>query len=156
MKSALLTLACGVLALSACSHATIANTPIEDTKENRDVLQVLANYKLAVEAKDIDGLMSLISPTYMDVTIPGRAKETKDYEQLKTALKDQFARTKSIRLEVHPRDVKVEGNFAFVDYFYVVRYDPILPSGTTWRSETDDARLKLERQQGKWKIISGL
>ena len=148
--------ALAALALAACSHATIANTAIADNPENRDVLQVLSRYKQAVEAKDIDALLGLVSPEYLDVAIPGRAKEAKDYAGLQAALKEQFGRTKSIRLELHPRNVKIVGDKASVDYFYVVRYDPQLPSGTTWRSETDDARLKLLRRQGAWKIVSGL
>lgn len=148
--------ALSALLMTACSHATIANTPIEDNRENRSVLDVLSRYKQAVEAKDIDAIFLLVSPDYMDVAIPGRTRDTKDYAALKSALKDQFDRTRSIRLELHPRDVKVEGDKALVDYFYVVRYDPVLPSGTSWRSETDDARLKLQRQQGQWKIVSGL
>jgi len=144
------------LLLAACSHATIANTPIEDNKENRSVLDILSRYKQAVEAKDIDAILTLVSPDYMDVAMPGRARDAKDYAALKTALKEQFDRTRSIRLELHPRDVKVDGDKASVDYFYVVRYDPVLPSGTSWRSETDDARLKLQRTQGLWKIVSGL
>ena len=154
MKVALILSA--LLGLAACSHSTIANTPIEDNKQNRDLLEILSRYKLAVEAKDVDAILGMVSPDYLDVAIPGRAKEAKDYAALQAALKDQFSRTKTIRLEVHPRDVKVEGDKAVVDYFYVVRYDPQLPSGSTWRSETDDARLKLQRQQGAWKIVSGL
>ena len=143
-------------ALSACSHATIANTPISDTQDNREVLQILSRYKQAVEAKDVDAILGMVSPDYLDVSIPGKSKEAKDYSGLQAALKEQFGRTKSIRLELHPRAVKIEGEKASVDYFYVVRYDPQLPSGTSWRSETDDARLKLLRRQGAWKIVSGL
>jgi ketosteroid isomerase-like protein len=141
---------------AACSLATIANTPIPDTKENRDVLRLLALYKSAVEAKDVDGIMGLVSSDYLDVSIPGRAIATKDYTGLKAALSEQFDKTRSIKLELHPRHLHVQGDQALIDYFYVVRYDPVLPTGAQWRSETDDARLKLLRQGGQWKIVSGL
>jgi ketosteroid isomerase-like protein len=144
---------------AACSHGTIANTPIPDTADNRDVLSVLAKYKLAVEAKDVDGVMALVSPDYIDVTVPGRQVDARDYSTLKAALQKEFDNTKSVRLEVNPRDVRVQGDSANVDYFYVVRYDPQLPSqpnASTWRSEPDDARMKLKRQNGQWKIVSGL
>src|SRR4051812_40248224 len=107
MKVALILSA--LLGLAACTHATIANTPIEDNKQNRDVLEVLSRYKLAVEAKDVDAILGMVSPDYLDVAIPGKVKDAKDYGALQAALKKDFNNTKTIRLEVHPREVKVEG-----------------------------------------------
>ncbi len=145
-----------LMGLCACSHATIANTPIPDNELNRQLLTVLGKFKNAVEAKDTDAVMALVSPEYLDVAIPGKTKESKDYTQLKAALLAEFEHTRTIRLEVHPREVTVRGDEANIDYFYVVRYDPVLPTVSQWRSETDDARLKLSRLNGQWKIISGL
>ena len=146
--------------LAACSHAMIANTPIPDTGENRQVLDVLAKYKLAVEAKDLDAVLQLVSADYMDVTVPGRAVDPQDFAGIKAALSKEFERTKSLHLEVHPRNVRVEGNEANVDYFYVVRFDPIMPNANNtdskWHSEPDDGRLRLRKQNGQWKIVSGL
>jgi ketosteroid isomerase-like protein len=153
MKVAVAALA---LLFCACSHATIANTPVQDTKENREILTVLSKYKLAVEAKDIDAVMALVSTDYLDVSVPGKTGALKDYAQLRSALKDEFEKTRSIRIELHPREVKVEADKAQIDYYYVVRFDPVLPTGTQWHSETDDARMRLRRQQGEWKITSGL
>ena len=80
-----------LLGLAACSHNTIANTPIEDNRQNRDVLEILSRYKLAVEAKDVDAILGMVSPEYLDVAIPGRAKEAKDYAALQEGT---FARSR--------------------------------------------------------------
>ena len=156
-KALLLPLLAG---LAACSHATIANTPIPDTGENRQVLDVLARYKVAVEAKDLDAVLQLVSTDYMDVTVPGRAVDPHDFAGLKNALLKEFQNTRTLKLEVHPRNVRVQGDEANVDYFYVVRFDPIMPNApngdSKWHSEPDDGRLKLRKQNGQWKIVSGL
>jgi len=146
------------LALSlfaACSHATIADTPIEDTKENREVLGLLAKYKVAAESRDVGAVLALVSPEYMDVAIPGRGQTT-DFKGLQGVLGKQFERKRTFRLEVHPREVRVVGDKANLDFFFVARYEVALPSGAKWFTESDDARLKLARQGGQWKIVSGL
>ena len=60
-----------ILSLAACSHATIGGTNVADTRENREVVEVLGKYKMAAEAKDVDALMQLVSTDYFDVAIPG-------------------------------------------------------------------------------------
>ena len=145
-----------ILSLAACSHATIGGTNVADTRENREVVEVLGKYKMAAEAKDVDALMQLVSTDYFDVAIPGKGRDARDYSQLKAALQQSFEKMKTLKLEMHLRDVKVVGDQANVDYFAISRYDLVLPSGEKWFTDSDDARLKLQRQQGQWKIVSGL
>ena len=54
------------------------------------------------------------------------------------------------------KDVQVKGDQANVDYFQVLRYAVNTPSGERWKSESDDARMKMVKIGQEWKIASGL
>lgn len=142
--------------VAGCSHATIRDTNIADTPDNRDVLEVLSRYKSAVEQRDVDGVLALVATTYFDAGDAARAKGARDYAQLKTQLPREFEKMRSLQLDVTVKDVTVDGDNAHVDYFYVLRYDLILPNGDKWYSSNDDARIRLVRLDGGWKIAAGL
>src|SRR5205823_14744215 len=46
-----------LLVCAACSHNTIPGTQIRDAPENRAILDVLAAYKAAMEARDANALL---------------------------------------------------------------------------------------------------
>jgi SnoaL-like domain len=143
---------------AACSHNTIPGTSIPDRPENRAVLDVLASYKAALEARDSDALVALAAPNYYDRGDPNRASTTgpTDYSTLRRELPDDFKDVKSVHLDITVRDVQVEGDKAKVDYYGVLRYAVAVPTGEKWFSEADDARMRLVKINGRWKIASGL
>ena len=61
-----------------------------------------------------------------------------------------------IKLEATVKDIQVKGDEARLDYFQVLRYAVKTPTGETWKSESDDARMKFVKVDGQWKIVSGL
>jgi hypothetical protein len=147
-----------VIVCAACSHNTIPGTNIPDRPENRAVLDVVAAYKAAMEARDPDALLSLAAPNYFDKGDPTKMSSTGplDYGSLRREIPDDFKDVKSIHLDITVRDVQVEGDKAHVDYYAVLRYAVTVPTGEKWFSEADDARMRLVRISGRWKIASGL
>jgi len=153
MRTAALT---ATACLLACAHSTLSGTNIEDTAENRAVLEAFSHYRDALEARDAGALYALAAPVYSDKGDPAHALAPTDYASLKQKLQDDFARVNGIKLEATIKDIEVKGDEARLDYFQVLHYAVKVPSGEKWKSESDDARMKFVRVSGQWKIASGL
>jgi hypothetical protein len=143
-------------ALLACSHAVIPGTNVPDDPQNRAVLEVVAMYKQAMEARDARALLSLAAPGYFDQGDPSRPSEPRDLEGLRKSVPKDFSDVRALKLDIDIRNVKVEGDRAQVDFFGVLRYAVAVPNGEKWFTEADDARIKLARVDGAWKIVAGL
>ena len=150
--AALLATAC----LLACSHATIPGTQIPDSPQNRAVLDVFSKYRDALEQRDATAILSLAAPSYADNGDPAHGVGPSDYASLQQKLQTDFAKVAGIKLEATVKDIEVKGDEAQLDYFQVLRYSVKTPSGESWKSESDDARMKFARVKGEWKIASGL
>jgi hypothetical protein len=141
---------------AACSHATLPGTNIQDTPQNRAVLDVFGRYKLALEARDAGAILALTTPDYADPGDPSRGIRPLDHHGLEQRLKGDLSKVTGIRLEATVKDVEVKGEEARLDYFQVLRFAVATPSGEKWKSESDDARMRFVRLNGEWKIASGL
>ncbi len=71
-------------------------------------------------------------------------------------MKVDFEKVNGIKLEATIKEIEVKDDAARLDYFQVLHYAVKTPSGETWKSESDDARMKFVRVSGQWKIASGL
>jgi ketosteroid isomerase-like protein len=146
-----------LVVFTACAHGKIGGTQIEDTDENREILKLVERYHRAVESRDADAVLAMVSPRYFEDN--GNSDESDDYgyANLATALKDDFDRTKTIHLEIRVDDVVVDESTAHAFILYTVRGHADLPAGSRWKSTTDRARLTFEKQKdGQWLILSGL
>lgn len=154
MRTATLLLA--TASLLACSHATLPGTQIPDSPENRAVLDVFSKYRNALESRDATSLLALAAPTYSDIGDAAHSLGPTDYANLQQKLQTDFARVNGIKLEATIKDIEVKGVDARLDYFQVLRYAVKTPTGESWKSESDDARMKFVMVRGEWKIVSGL
>jgi hypothetical protein len=143
-------------ALVACSHNTIPGTNVRDEPQNRAVLQVLASYKQAMEARDANALLSLAAPGYFDKGDPTRPTDPHDLEGLRKSVPRDFSGVKALKLDIDVRDLKIDGDRAQVDFFGTMRYAVALPNGEKWFTESDDQRMKFVKVDGDWKISSGM
>jgi len=149
-------LAVTLLFLAACSHNLIPGTDIPDQPETRAVLDVFAKYKLAIEARDADGIFALTAPSYFDAGDASHARAPMDYEAMKKKVAQDLTAVKSVRLDLTVRDLQVRGSKANIDYFATVSYAVAVPTGERWKRESDDARLQFLKIGGQWKIVAGL
>src|SRR5712691_1072622 len=143
-------------ALAACTHTMIPGTTVPDEPQNRAVLQVLANYKQAMEARDPNALLSLAASGYFDKGDPNRPGDPHDLEGLRKSLPRDFGGVRALKLDIDVRNLRIEGDRAQVDYFGVMRYAVAVPTGEKWFSESDDQRMKFVKVDGDWKISSGM
>lgn len=146
----------GLVFLAGCATGTIPGTQIEDTQDNRAVLEKVEEYKRAVEALDAEAVLALVSPRYYEDNGNTDAADDYDYKGLQVNLRKDFERTRAIQLVLRVDAVEVEEETAFAEVYYQIRAQNEYPSGIKWDTGSDRARLTFERRDGNWLIISGL
>jgi hypothetical protein len=154
MKTA--AIAAFALAAAACSHATLPGTTIPANDQTKALVATFTKYHDALEARDPAALIALAAPSYYDTGDASRGIGPTDFKALETKLAHDFDKVNGLKLEATLKAIDVEGDKANVDYFQVLRYAVATPSGETWKSESDDARMRFVKVSGSWKISSGL
>ncbi len=137
-----------LLVVTACAPSLIAGTTIEDTEDNKAVLEVLRRYKNAFEAKDAKAIIELASPKYLD------SRDSISRATLEADLEKEFAKVKDVRLDINVRRIEVTRDRAVADYFFSTAHIVDAPSAE-WKRESDDRRMILERDGKEWKVLSG-
>ena len=137
------------LLLSACSPTLIPGTPVRDTKDNREILDVFRRYREAFEARDAAAIAALASPRYLD------ARDGISLETLKTEMAQLFERVKDARLvTLEVRGIDAGKDRATVRYYFDVAFLPGTVGGD-WTRESDQKKLELERTDSGWLVLSG-
>ena len=140
-----------------CAHSTIPGTDIQDTEDNRSVLKVLDQLQKALQARDSDTVISLVSPTYFEDMGTIDNRDDFGFEELRDSILNQnIEKIAELYLKIDVHDVQVEGDQAFIDIRYRTRAKLSLPSGSTWTQDSDFSRVSFAREQGRWLVVSGL
>ena len=143
--------------LPACSQQLIPNTDLEDTEENRSLVEFCELYRHAVEHRDIDKLLTLAHADYYEDGGNVDATDDLDYAGLKAYLEAEFVRARAIRYEIHYRRVaRNERNGWDIQYTYSASYK--LPDGEheVWHREVADNQLVLVAAGDSYKILAGM
>jgi hypothetical protein len=147
--------------LASCSTRYIGNTKVEDTSENREILQVVEQYRRAVEDRDVQRVLDLTSDRYMeDPGTPGDPSDDYDKAGLRKRLETSFSKVEEQRLRIDARKItRFEGEklpTVGVEYRFDFRYKMALPGNGEWREAMDLNRVVLVQEEDGWKILSGL
>jgi len=142
--------------LAGCAHSTIGDTEIKDTKENREILQVVREYRDALQSLDADAVLDLISPAYYESNANSSDDDDYDYRELAKTLHENFSRTRRIRVDVRVDMVEVDEDQAYAEVFYEIRAQNDYPSGLKWETRADRTRLRFRREDGRWLLTAGL
>lgn len=152
-----LSLLLAISMMVGCAHSTIPGTTIEDTEDNRSVLKVLDQLQKALQARDSDTVLSLISPTYFEDMGTIDNRDDFGFEELKTdILAQNIDKIAELYLKIDVHDVQVKGDQAFIDIRYRTRAKLALPSGSTWTQDSDFSRVNFLKEDGRWMVASGL
>jgi ketosteroid isomerase-like protein len=141
-----------------CGPKLIPGLGIElsDTPDHRALLKVLDSFAQAYESKNIDGLVALASKNFFETSGSTETDDDYGYDGLRKHFTEHFKMVEKIKLEMQLKDVQVIEDEATVDYRYVTRYLMKLPAGDKWKLTDDVNRMKLAREEGGWKILSGM
>lgn len=149
----------GALFLSAvaCRAQLIPNTDVEDTSENRAVIEFCEKYRKAVERRDVIQLMKLAHDNYYEDGGNIDAEDDLDKVGLEAYLRSQFSDAKAIRYEIRYRRIgKGRNDVVFVDFTYSASYQLPTEEGDVWRRTVADNRLELVRKDDGFLILTGM
>ncbi len=149
-----------VLAGSACKPDLIAGTSVEDTEENRKVLEFLTRYQAAMQARSAADVVKLCAADYFEDNGNPEPKDDYNIDGLRQKLETHFAKTKELRLEVYVQTVdRSEPDIVAVAYRYNTRALVDFPSGQKWLTATEVNKIKLrplDDDEAGFRIVSGL
>jgi hypothetical protein len=154
---ALVTLVVLGAAASACSKTYIPNTDVEDTSDNRSVIEFCETYRHALEDKNVGQLVKLMSPGYFEDGGNTKPEDDADYDAIREFLTGEFLKTTGIRYEIRYRRITfTEKNHVYIDYTYAAAWK--LPGAKTdeWHHAVADNRLDLVRDADSFKIVAGM
>lgn len=145
------------LALAGCGSRYIPNTDVEDTDQNRRVIEFCEQYRHAVEMKNVPLLLKLADPKYYEDGGNTDATDDLDIAGLQDYLKERFKETRGIRYEIRYRRV-TEGKAKnlLIDYTYSASYKIPTPDGELWRRRVADNRLEIIPEGESFRILSGM
>lgn len=150
-------LVAGLGLLVGCSHEVIPNTDVEDTPENREVVDFVEDYRDAVTARDVQRLMSLASPNYYDDMGTPAGDDDVDFESLPGRLQQTLGEgVEDVHYDIRYREVIYLPTKVLVDFTYIGRFQVETPDGPRWERRLSDNRMVLVQEGGEYRILSGM
>jgi hypothetical protein len=155
LRSLLPLLALGVGCAS--STAYIYGTKVIDNKENRKILGVVEQYRMAVERKDAPALLGMAAQSYWEDGGTPNGSDDYGIDGLREALATRFGRTDNIRYSMRYMGVTyLARNRAAVDVLIDASYSIETGRGTQRLDMRDQNELVLEYDGRNWKFVSGM
>jgi hypothetical protein len=146
-----------VVANAGCATRYIANTDVEDTDENRQVVQFCERYRKALEMKDTSSLMAMASPRYYEDGGNVDPSDDMDFDGLRAWLDTRFQETTAIRYEIRYRRIdREETRKIQVTYTYSASWRIPGLKQDDWRHKVSDNRIELEPDGDSYKIVAGM
>ncbi len=147
-----------VLALAVgCSQPTIEGTKITDTDEHRMLYDIVMQYRKAMEERDAETILSLVSERYYEDN--GNADPADDYgyfELRDTILPETMEATREVYLTLEIQDIVIDEEKAHVDVRFSSRARIEMPSGSSWDTQRELNRIDFVREDQGWRIVRGL
>jgi hypothetical protein len=142
---------------AGCAHKPIPNTRVEDTEENREVIDFVEKYRKAVEARESAVLLRMTSKMYFDDMGTPQGDDDVDYDTLQAGLSRLQRELLDARYQISYRGVTYTPNQrVLVDVLYTGWFKVETPEGAQWRRRLEPHRLVLAREDGHYKIVSGM
>ncbi len=140
-----------------CHTQLIPNTDVEDTEQNRSVVDFCEKYRRAVEHRNVGYLLKIAHPDYYEDGGNVDSSDDLDRAGLADYLNDRFSKARSVRYEIRYRRVgKGRNDTLFVDYTFSASYQVPTTHGDLWQRVVDDNRLELVPSKSGYLVLSGM
>jgi hypothetical protein len=156
-------------ALSGCAHGprSIPGTRINDDKVNREIVQTIEAYRVAVEKADAEALYLMVSDRYVEDSGTPIGSDDYGHDGFKNVLIGRFLGAKEIRYAMKYLSVRrtcpaeegtpEPGCRAHVEVLVDASFTVLDARGKDRRTDKrDQNELVLEYTNNKWKFISGM
>jgi len=145
------------LAAVGCETKTIPNTRVEDTPENREIIDFIEKYRHAVEDRDSTGLLQMASRDYYDDMGTPAGEDDVDYDTLKEGLDRLRNDVIAARYQISYRGLTYASQErVLVDLLYTGWFKVTTPDGPQWRRRLEPHRIVVAREDGHLRILSGM
>ncbi len=146
----------------------IPGTKVKDNQVNRDIIEFIENYRLAVERRDAAALLMMASKQYFEDGGTTDGKDDYGYDALRKVLTGRFQHGKDVRYSMRymkvnrrcPRTKKHQGNEgcrAYIDVLIDASYTiNDANNRPVRRDKRDQNQLVLQWEGDRWKILSGM
>jgi hypothetical protein len=146
-----------LLAATGCGPRFVKGTEIEYTEEKQELADVVERYRVAVEQRDSDALRSLASRRYYENgSTTEDPSDDYDYRGLDKLLSELEQSVKAAKYAVEIKAIQILGEAANVDYTFTAQYLVTVGEQDRWSTAGDKNRLAFRRENGAWRIISGM
>ena len=140
-----------------CKTHYIPNTTVEDTEQNRAVVEFVEKYRHAVERRNVGQLVDMAHPKYFEDGGNVDHADDIDYAGLQDHLAERFSLAKDVRYEVRYRRIgQGRAGTIEVDYTYTASFKLPTANGDVWRRVVQDNRILLVPNGESFKIVSGM
>jgi len=145
------------LLMAGCEPTLIPNTHVEDTGRNREVVDFVEKYRLAIENRNTGALLSLASRNYFDDMGTPAGQDDIDYDGLRAVLERLREEVLGARYQISYRSVTFDtDNRVLVDMLYTGWFRVNSGEGPTWKRRLEAHRIVLAREDGQYRILSGM
>jgi len=135
----------------------IANTQVEDNKDNQKILSTVEAYRVALEARDASKLLMLASKNYWEDAGTPSGEDDYGYAALKDILATRLQRASDIRYSLRYKRIRRMDNKAFVDVLIDASFTVVDVDGKEVRKDMRDRnQFVLEYDGEDWKFLSGM
>jgi hypothetical protein len=148
--------ACTVAAC-ASQPAYIYGTKVVDSEDNRRLVTVCEQYRVAVEKKDVVTILSLASKNYWEDGGTPTGSDDYGVDGLRKVLENRFARADGIRYTMKYMDIRrLSTNRAAVDVMIDATYSIASARGPQRLDMRDQNEMILEWDGKRWLFVSGM
>ena len=143
---------------AGCIGATLPSTDIPDNDDTRAIHAKVLAYKEAMNARDTDAIMALVSHRYYENG--GTTETDRDdygYEKLRDEVLPRLRQNvKAVHYQVIFRRTEIDTDRAYADYEFFSRFQYVEGGREAWDQNNDFNRLEFRREEGEWMIVAGL
>lgn len=160
MSRSLLVAGLALMALAApgCKSAMIEDTDIPDTVDTRAIYDRVMEYRVAMEARDVDAILAMVSRDYYEnAGTTDRDTDDYGYDTLRDVVLPKLrTNIKAVQYRLLMRRIEVSKDHATADFEYFYRFKYVEGGHEAWTQKNDFNRLEFAREAGRWMIVSGL
>ena len=146
-----------LLLVAACATAKIKGTDLDDTAQNREIVDVVERYRVAVESRDARSLKALASKHYYE---NASTTHTSGDDWGRPELEEVVERFKkhvmAVNYVIAIKAVRIVGNRADVDFVHTWAFQYTDGERDAWTRSSDRNRLELIKESDGWHILSGM
>lgn len=156
----------------SCNKKMIKGTNIEETPDSKEILTVFGYYLKGFKEQNPEIFLEYVSKEYYDTNGTDEADDDVDYDKLVEILNsDSYHSLEKVSITAIIKDLfflNEDESKAELIYFYEVRFKMksslphteenafIQPDGMTNQKLSENNKMKFIKEDGKWKIVSGL